>query len=146
MKKILFTAASLLIVMLCFAQQQGDYKIANKIHLDGDKGWDYIAVDEAANRLYVSHGDMVQVVDLANENKVAGVISGLNGVHGIAIASELNKGFISSGKDSNVVVFDLNTLAVLAKVKVTGNHLIYDVWDFDSDKVATNGAIYKGIL
>lgn len=119
MKKILLTAACLTLAMYGFTQSTSQYKIVNKIHLDGDMGWDYVAVDDASNRLYQSHGNMVQVVDL-NNNKLIGTISGLNGVHGIAIAADLNKGFITSGKDTSVVVFDLNTFAVITKVKTTG--------------------------
>jgi len=128
MKRLLFTAVSLFLSVLCFSQSSGQYKVVDRIHLDGDKGWDYIAVDDSTNRLYVSHGDMVQVVDLNNGNKIIGTISGLNGVHGIAIAQEFNKGFITSGKDTSVVVFDLSTFGTLAKIKVSPgpDAIVYD--------------------
>ena len=118
MKKTFFLVACL-VSTVAFAQSK--YKIADKIHLDGDGGWDYCAVDENANRLYVSHGTLVQVVDLST-NKVVGTILDTKGVHGIAIASDLNKGFISDGKDSAVTIFDLTTLATITKVTITGQN------------------------
>jgi hypothetical protein len=106
MKKILFASAFLALSVYGFAQTKSQYKIANKFHVDGDLGWDYIACDDSTNRLYISHGTMVQILDLNNGGKVIGTISGLNGVHGIAVAGDLNKGFITSGRDSMVAIFD----------------------------------------
>jgi YVTN family beta-propeller protein len=96
--------------------------------LEGDGGWDYLAVDEASNIAYVSHSNVVLVVDLANAKTIA-TISNLNGVHGIALAKDLNKGFISNGKDSSVTVFELNTFKTTAKIQVTGKNpdaILYD--------------------
>ena len=104
------------------------YKIANEIHLDSNGGWDYIAVDEQTNRLYVSHSTIVQVVDL-NTSKQIAIIPNTNGVHGIALARDLNKGFISDGKDTAVTIFDLKTNVVITKIKVTGQRpdaIVYD--------------------
>lgn len=104
------------------------YKIAQKISLDSNGGWDYIAVDEENNRLYVSHATMVQVVDL-NTSKLIATIPNTNGVHGIAIANDLKKGFISDGKDTAVTIFNLKTNAIIAKIKVTGQKpdcIVYD--------------------
>ena len=95
------------------------YQIVNRIHMPGEMGWDYCAVDEENNTLYVSHGTRVEVIDL-KEGKLVDSILHTNGVHGIAIANDLNKGFISNGKDSSVTVFNLKTHATLAKVNVTG--------------------------
>jgi YVTN family beta-propeller protein len=107
---------------------KSEYKITNKITLGGAGGWDYLSVDEPAGRLYVSHATQVMVVDL-KKGALAGTIPNTPGVHGIAVAADLNKGFVSCGKDSSVVVFDLKTLAVTAKVKVTGKNpdaILYD--------------------
>ena len=104
------------------------YKIAQRISLDSNGGWDYIAVDEETNRLYVSHATIVQVVDL-NTSKVIATIPNTNGVHGIALAPELKKGFISDGKDTAVTIFNLKTNAIIAKIKVTGQKpdcIVYD--------------------
>jgi DNA-binding beta-propeller fold protein YncE len=107
---------------------QPGYKISNRIHLEGDGGWDYLTVDAPNNRLFVSHSTMVQVVDLEKGTLLA-TIADTKGVHGIALATDLNKGFISCGKDSSVVVFDLATYKVIERVKVTGANpdaILYD--------------------
>jgi YVTN family beta-propeller protein len=104
------------------------YKLAKSIPVDSNGGWDYTAVDEQTNRLYISHSTMVQVLDL-NTSKVIAIIPNTNGVHGIALAQDLNKGFISDGKDSAVTIFDLKTNATLAKILVTGQKpdaIVYD--------------------
>ena len=108
--------------------QSSDYKIANKFNVDGSEGWDYITADDTVARLYISHGSMVQVLD-AIKGKVIATIPDLHGVHGIALAQDIGKGFISCGKDSSVVVFDLINFQVLAKLKVTGANpdcIVYD--------------------
>jgi DNA-binding beta-propeller fold protein YncE len=105
-----------------------EYGIVNKIHLPGDGGWDYLSVDEAGARLFVSHGTVVQVVDLKT-NKLAGTIVETPGVHGIAIAEDLNKAFISVGRNASVKVINLKTLALITDVKVTGENpdaIMYD--------------------
>ena len=107
---------------------QAAYKISNRIHLDGDGGWDYLNADGLTNRLFVSHSTMVQVVDLQKGTLLAS-IPDTKGVHGIALVPELNKGYISCGRDSSVVVFDLNNYAVINRIKVTGKNpdaILYD--------------------
>lgn len=93
------------------------YHIIDSIHLGGTTGWDYLAVDTAAERAYVSRGTRVDVVDLA-QRRVVGEISPTPGVHGIALDQHGGKGYISNGRDSSVTIFDLNTLAVLGVVKI----------------------------
>jgi DNA-binding beta-propeller fold protein YncE len=77
--------------------------------------------DDATGMLYVSHGKMVHVVDMKTGKNVA-TITDVNGVHGIAIAMEFNKGFISNGPDSNVTVFNLKDYSIIEKVPVTGKN------------------------
>jgi YVTN family beta-propeller protein len=132
MKKItsLFCFVLLVFSSVSMFAQTGasEYKITNKIKLGGAGGWDYLSVDDAAGRLYVSHASQVMVVDL-KKGALEGAIADTKGVHGIAIAKDLNKGFISCGRDSSVAVFDLKTLAVTARVKVTGQNpdaILYD--------------------
>jgi len=132
MKKITLLFCFALMVLgstTVFAQAgKSEYKITNKIALGGAGGWDYLSVDEAAGRLYVSHASQVMVVDL-KKGALAGTIADTKGVHGIAVAADLGKGFISCGRDSSVAVFDLKTLAVTARVKVTGKNpdaILYD--------------------
>ena len=97
------------------------YKIIQKIQLEGDGFWDYLNADDATGILYVSHGKMVHVVDM-NTGKDITTITDVNGVHGIAIAKEFNKGFISNGPDSNVTVFNLKDYSVIKKIPVTGKN------------------------
>jgi YVTN family beta-propeller protein len=95
------------------------YKIVNKINLNGDEKWDYLFSDDAAGRLYVSHGDRVHVVDQSTGAEL-GTITGLEGVHGIAIAPEFNKGFISTKNDNMVTIFDTKTFKVIEKIEAEG--------------------------
>src|SRR5579862_5176351 len=96
------------------------YKVVDKIKIGGGGRWDYSYVDSANHRLYVSHGTQTEVIDTAT-GKPAGTIMGTNGVHGIAIANDLGRGFISDGRDNDVTVFDLKTLMVISKVKTGQN-------------------------
>ncbi len=122
------------------------YKIVNRIHVDSDFRWDYASVDEATNRLYISRATMVQVLDLGT-SKVIATIPNTNGVHGIALAQDLNKGFISDGKDSAVTIFDLKTNAVIEKVLVTGKNPDAIVYDKVTGRVFTmNGKTHNATV
>lgn len=103
-----------------FASVQAFAAPNGSIPLPGEGGWDYITADSQARRLYVSHGTRVQVVDLDTQ-KLVGEISPTPGVHGVAVAPELGRGFVSNGADSTVTVFDAKTLAVINSLKVEGN-------------------------
>ena len=96
------------------------YKVVKHIALGGDGGWDYLTVDSAARRVYVSRGTRMMVVD-ADSGKLAAEIPDTPGVHGIALAPELNKGFISAGRANNVVVVDLKTLKATGTVAAGEN-------------------------
>ncbi|MEO6324217.1 MAG: YncE family protein [Thermoanaerobaculia bacterium] len=87
----------------------------------GDGGWDYLVVDAPSRRLFVSRSTHVMVVD-ADSGKVVGNIPETEGVHGIALAPELKRGFTSNGRSSTVSIFDLETLAVISRVKTTGDN------------------------
>ena len=115
---------------------QSSYKVVNQIHLEGDGGWDYLSVDEAAGRLYVSHSTMALVVDLKTGKQI-GKIADTNGIHGIAIAPSLNKGFTSNGRDNSVTVFDLKTLEITGKIAVTGKNPDAILFDTFSGKLFT---------
>src|SRR5580692_13225893 len=103
------------------------YKIVGKIKIGGAGRWDYSYSDSANHRLYISHGTQTEVVDTATD-KLVGTIPGTNGVHGIAIAADLGRGFASDGGDNDVTVFDLKTLQVISKVKTGQNpdSIIYE--------------------
>ena len=115
---------------------QSGYNVVNKISLEGDGGWDYLTVDEVAGRLYVSHSLMVLVVDL-KAGKQIGKITDTNGVHGIALAPHLNKGFTSNGHDNSITVFDLKTLEIIGKISVSGKNPDAILYDTFSGKLFT---------
>jgi DNA-binding beta-propeller fold protein YncE len=96
------------------------YKVVNKIKVGGTGGWDYVYLDSENHRLYVSHTAQTEVIDTATD-KVIGNIPETKGVHGIAIANDLGKGFTSDGADNDVTMFDIKTLKVLGKVKTGQN-------------------------
>jgi DNA-binding beta-propeller fold protein YncE len=97
----------------------GGYHIAQTIRLGGAGFWDYVTVDPAAHRVYLSHGTHVAVVDTTT-NAVSGDVPDTEGVHGVALAPGLGRGFTSNGRAGTVTVFDLASLKTLATVKVTG--------------------------
>lgn len=103
------------------------YHLLKKIEVGGEGGWDYLIVDGAARRLYVSRGTRVMVFD-ADSGKSVGEIPDTPGVHGIAIVDDLGRGFTSNGRDGSVTIFELKTLKPIAKVKVGTNPdaIIYD--------------------
>jgi YVTN family beta-propeller protein len=103
------------------------YQITKKIPIPGQGSWDYLSVDEGARRLYVSHGTQVEVLDV-DSGAIVGKIENTQGVHGIAIAPDLGRGFVSNGQSSTVTIFDLKTLKSIAEVS-TGKKpdaIIYD--------------------
>jgi DNA-binding beta-propeller fold protein YncE len=103
------------------------YHVTKTISVPGDEGWDYVFIDSAARRVYVSHGSHVVVLD-ADTGSVAGDIPDTQGVHGIAIASDLGRGFTSNGRANTASIFDLKTLKVTGTVKTGTNPdaIIYD--------------------
>ncbi|MBV9768512.1 MAG: YncE family protein [Bryobacterales bacterium] len=115
----------LLILTAAFAQS--GYHQIKKISIPGDGFWDYLTTDPATDRVFVSHGTEVDVVD-GNKGEVIGKITGLKLVHGIALAPEFNHGFISDGGANQVVIFDLKTLARTGEVPAGMNPdgIIYD--------------------
>jgi len=96
--------------------------------IGGEGGWDYLTVDPEARRVYISHGTHTVVFDL-NQNKIIGDISDTKGVHGIAIATDLGRGFTSNGQANTVTVFDLGTLKTISTINVPGQNpddILYD--------------------
>jgi YVTN family beta-propeller protein len=119
--------ASLGLISFATLAASSGYKIIKKVALPGTGGWDYVAVDASARRVYVSHASQVEVLD-ADTNEIVGAIPNTPGVHGIAIAPEAGRGYISAGKADAAIIFDLKTLKPLGQVK-TGKKpdaIIYD--------------------
>jgi YVTN family beta-propeller protein len=102
------------------AASTGPYSLLKEIPIDGAPRWDYLAVDSAAHRLYVSHGTSFEVIDL-DKDAVIGNITGLAGVHGMAFAPKLGLGFITNGQGGNVSVIDLKTLKTTKNVPTGTN-------------------------
>ncbi len=115
MKKLLTIA---LVAAAGFAAE--GYHVIGKIKIGGANAWDYIVMDNANRRVYASHGTSVEVVD-PDAQKVIGTISGLQGVHGIAVAPEFNKGFISARGTNSAIVFDLKSFEKTGEVKAGTN-------------------------
>jgi YVTN family beta-propeller protein len=91
-----------------------NYSVIKKIPIPGKGGWDYLAVDDAARRLYVSHATEVEILNLDSGEKLGSIPT--VGMHGIALAPEFNHGFLSDGKGNTVIMFDLKTMKILAKI------------------------------
>src|SRR5580765_6824826 len=120
MRRVLLSALGALMPAAVVLAAATGYHITGEIQIGGEGGWDYLTVDSAARRLYVSHATHVVVIDV-DKNTVVGDIPDTPGVHGIAIAAELNKGFISNGRGNNVTIFDLKTLKVTGTVPTEMN-------------------------
>ncbi len=118
MKKILLPVLFCLTTTLGRAAEP--YHFIKEIPVGGDGGWDYASVDSAAQRLYVSHATKVVVIDLAKD-VVAGEITNTPGVHGIAVAPELNRGLVTCGRENKGAIVDLKTLQILSKVETGAN-------------------------
>jgi DNA-binding beta-propeller fold protein YncE len=105
----------------------GHYQVLRRIYIPGDTGWDYITADTGNRRLYVPHGVEVVVLDL-DLGVILGNIGGQRGLHGVAVAPEFGRGFISATDPGSVTIFDLRTLAVIDKLRVGDdpNGIIYD--------------------
>jgi len=103
------------------------YKVVKTYKIGGAGGWYYLVADASARRLYISRATHVMVLDLDSGNSV-GDIADTPGVHGIALAPELGRGFTSNGREGTVSIFDLKTLATSSKVKVGDNPdaILYD--------------------
>ena len=119
--------AALLLAAAAVAAAGPGYHIIATYKLGGDGGWDYLTLDAAARRLYISRATHVMVVD-ADSGKSVGDIADTPGVHGIALAPELGRGFVSNGREGTVSIFDPKTLATSSKVKVGDNPdaILYD--------------------
>jgi YVTN family beta-propeller protein len=104
------------------------YSIEQQFVLGGAGGWDYLTIDSSANRLFISRADRVLVIDTRDGSPIA-TIADTQGVHGIALAPDLGKGFTSNGRADTVTVFDLKSLAPTGTIAVNGHNpdsILYD--------------------
>ncbi len=120
-------ACTLLALPLAAHAAPPSLKEVDRIHIGGAARWDYVSVDSAGHRLYVSHGTQTEVIDTQTD-KLVGTIPDTPGVHGVAIAADLGLGFISDGKADRVTVFELAALKTTATIAVGKNPdaILYD--------------------
>ena len=121
-----------------FSQNKSGLHIVKKHAIKGNGGWDYVTVDAAGKKIYVSHGSQVNILSTVTGDSL-GVISNTNGVHGIVLVKPLGKGYTSNGKDNNCTVFDLKTNAEIGKITVGTNPdaIFYD--EFSKKVYVFNG-------
>jgi DNA-binding beta-propeller fold protein YncE len=130
--------SALLVLSFAILTVQGGtgYKVQERYPVPGNGGFDYVTIDSATRRLYLSHGTQVDVVD-ADSGKLLGTIPDTPGVHGIAIASEFKHGFTSNGREDKVSMFDPSSLTLIKKIDVgKGPDGIY--YDPKTKRVFTN--------
>jgi DNA-binding beta-propeller fold protein YncE len=121
--------ASFLAIGLLAAPPELALRTLKTLPVGGPGSWDYVTLDSAAKRFYVPRSDRVMVLDL--EGKTIGEIRGTDGVHGVALAPALDRGFASNGRSNTITIFKLSTLAVLGVVKATGegpDAILFDVF------------------
>ena len=113
------------------APQDSGYRVLRTIHLGGEGGWDYVTVDSDARRVYIPRSTHIMVID-ADSGKLLADIKGMNGLHGVAVAPEFNRGFVTGNKteeEGTVYVFDLKTSMLTSSMKsnsIDTDSLIYD--------------------
>ncbi|MGH9510751.1 MAG: YncE family protein [Terriglobales bacterium] len=151
-------AMTIVLILTAFAIADGPgYHVINSYKLGGEGGWDYLTLDSQSRLLYISRGTHVIVLD-ADSGTVEGDIPDTPGVHGIALAPDLGRGFVSNGREGTVTIFDIKSLKLISKVKVGENPdaILYDsatkrVFTFngrshDSSAIdATNGTVLATI-
>jgi YVTN family beta-propeller protein len=133
-----YGAAVLLGLTFAIAAVAGDsgYRIVGKWPAGGTGKWDYLIVDSSHHHLFVSRATHVQAFDLES-GKLVGDIENTLGVHGIALAQDLNRGFTSNGKADSVTVFNLETLARITEIKISGHDPDAILYDAPSKRVYT---------
>ncbi len=136
MRRVAFLAALLLATVASTAVTGGPYHLAHTYVLGGDGGWDYLTYDASSKRLFVSRSTHVMVLDPLT-GKVVGDIANAPGVHGIALAPELNKGFTTNGGNATVTIFDLTTLATIATIQTASKEPDGIAYDPASRRVFT---------
>jgi len=128
MKRLSPVRCLLIVLLTTFAMAaDSGYHLINTYNLGGEGGWDYLNLDSSARRLYISRATHVIVMD-ADSGKVVGDIPDTPGVHGIALAPELGRGFISNGREGTVTIFDIQSVKLITKIKAGENPdaILYD--------------------
>ncbi len=118
-KSIFIGIFSTFAIAVSSAAAAGEYTLKHKFKIGGEGSWDYLTYDAPSNRLFITRGTRVQVVD-PSTGVVVAEIADTPGVHGVALASDVGKGYASNGRDNSVSVFDLKSLKTLAKIPTVG--------------------------
>lgn len=138
MRKIVTALAALAVAAP--VRQAGGYHVLRRFTLGGEGGWDYLTLDAASRRLYVSRGSHVVVID-ADSGTPVGEIPNTEGVHGVALAPDLGRGAVSDGRAQSATIFDLASLKPLGVVPTTGGNPDAIVYEPATHRVFTfNGA------
>ena len=147
MKRLLMLLVSATL-LASLAGAATNYELLKKVAVAGAGGWDYVIVDEAARRVYITHATQVDVMD-ADSLALVGTIPNTQGAHGVAIATEFGRGYITAGKSDSVIPFDLKTLKAFPEIKVgkKPDAIIYEpltkrvyVMNGDSDSISVLNA------
>jgi len=117
MKTLVSICMTFAFIVACVAAEAPGFKVTKKYPVPGDGGFDYIVFDSSSNRLYVSHGTKVDVLD-ADSGKALGTVENTPGVHGVAIVPGLHRGFATNGGNGTVSVFDTNTFKTIKSIPV----------------------------
>lgn len=128
MKRYWLNLLSILGLSICTFAADSGLRVIKTYRLGGEGGWDYLKLDPDSRRLYISRATHVIVVD-ADSGKVVGDIPDTPGVHGIALAAELGRGFVSNGREGSVTIFDTKSLGLIKRVKEIGDNpdaILYD--------------------
>jgi YVTN family beta-propeller protein len=128
----------LITAISCKAQPATEMHLLTTFHLSGTGGWDYLSIQPGSDKLYVSHGTQVNIVNKTTGDSL-GIIPGTTGVHGIAFVPNLNKGYTSNGRLGTLTVFDLQTAKVFGQLPVGQNPdaIMYD--EFSKHLIVCNG-------
>src|SRR5665213_1079912 len=132
---VLLISVAISVPFKVWSQKTTGFKVLNDYKISSPGGWDYITVDGANKRVYVSHGSQVNVISTTGDS--IGYIPNTKGVHGIALDQELGKGFTSNGRSNSVTVFDLKTLAVTGEITLTAKNPDAIFYDDFSKKIIT---------
>jgi YVTN family beta-propeller protein len=111
------------------------YHLLRTIPVPGDSFWDYLKFQPSTRRLFIAHGDHVDVVNV-NTGKIVGSIGGMQGIHGVVLAPEFNRGFVTDGRAAKVWIFNLKTLKVVGSAPADKD-ADGDVYDPASKRVFT---------
>ena len=137
MKKTVFCLALVYLSIVVTSQAQtSGYHVTKTFHIASPGGWDYPAIDPGSNKLYLSHGNQVNILDKKTGDSL-GIIPNTTGIHGIAFIDAMGKGYTSNGRLNNVTVFDLKTDKIIGQIAV-GKNPDWIMYDPFSKKIITS--------